>query len=163
MSSSRIERRATRAPVEVREAGDGTGSLHGYGLQFGVRSEDLGGFRETIAPGAVDLAGCDVRFLVGHVDAAILGRTKNGTLRLALDERGVTFALTLPDTALARDTRELVRLGTLDGMSFGFRCVKDSWSTDRRSRTVEKLQLFELSAVTFPVRDIVCHDRGARR
>jgi HK97 family phage prohead protease len=151
MSSSTIERRATRAPLELRQVEGGCGSLHGYGILFNTPSQDLGGFKETIAPTAVDLgASRDVRFLFGHDDSQILGRMKNGSLQLAIDERGVSFSLALPDTTLGRDTRELVRLGTLDGMSFGFRAVKDTWSADRRARTVEKLELFELSCVTFP-------------
>lgn len=151
-SQAQIERRtAIGAPLELRDAETDHGTLAGYGLLFNTKSVDLGGYKETISVGAVDLQKVrDVKFLVAHDDALLLGRTKNDTLRLAVDERGVSFTLTLPDTALAHDTRELVRLGTLDGMSFGFRTIADEWSPDRRSRTVTKLELLELSAVSFP-------------
>ena len=151
-SNGKIERRmAVGATLEVRDDETDHGTLSGYGLLFNTKSKDLGGFKEEIAPGSIDLAKTrDVKFLVGHDDAAILGRTANASLTLAIDERGVSFVLKLPDTALARDTRELVRLKTLDGMSFGFRTIADVWSDDHRSRTVTKLELLELSAVSFP-------------
>jgi phage head maturation protease len=35
-------------------------------------------------------------------------------------------------------------------MSFAFRTVTDSWNTDRSLRTLEEVQLFDVSVVSFP-------------
>lgn len=151
-SNSEIQRRtAVGGTLELRDAEDGHGTLTGYGIVFNTPSVDLGGFKEVIAPGAVDLQTIrDVKFLVAHDDGQILGRTANKTLSLGVDERGVSFSLKLPNTTLARDTRELVRQKTVDAMSFGFRVIADRWSEDHRLRTVTGLELLELSAVSFP-------------
>lgn len=97
------------------------GVLRGYAAVFDqptTRQNDFAG-SETIARGAFDgVLGGDVLALVDHDVSKVLGRTGNGTLRLAADDHGLGFEIDLPDTSLARDVRELVRRGDLTGMSF---------------------------------------------
>ena len=72
--------------LELRMDGDKP-TVVGYGAVFNSQSNDLGGFREFIAPGAFDgRLEDDVRFLVNHDANLILARTTNGTLRLSVDE-----------------------------------------------------------------------------
>ena len=94
--------------VDLREVRSEGNTLRGHAAVFGVLSEDLGGFRERIAPGAFNdvlAAGADVRLLVDHAPPP-LARTKAGTLRLYEDQTGLAFEADLPDNAacvVARD------------------------------------------------------------
>jgi HK97 family phage prohead protease len=145
-----IERRALSAPLEVRADGQ---TVAGYAAVFNSETDIGGMFREKIAPGAFkpSLNG-DVRALWNHVSSNVIGRTKAGTLRLAEDNKGLAVEIDLPDTQVGRDLRENMRLGNVDGMSFGFRVTKQQWDEtgDIPVRTIEEVELFEVSAVTFP-------------
>lgn len=144
----KLERRALSAPLEVRED-----TVAGYAAVFDSETDIGGMFREKIAPGAFSpsLNG-DVRALWNHDTNHVLGRTKAGTLRLSEDDKGLAVEIDLPDTQAARDLRENMRLGNVDGMSFGFRVTKQEWdeSGDIPLRTIQEVELFEVSAVTFP-------------
>lgn len=145
-----IERRALSAPLEVRDEGQ---TVAGYAAVFDTVTDIGGMFREKIAPGAFSPAiKGDVRALWNHDSSHVLGRTKAGTLRLSEDDKGLAVEIDLPDTQAARDLRENMRLGNVDGMSFGFRVTKQEWDEtgDVPLRTIEEVELFEVSAVTFP-------------
>lgn len=127
----------------------------GYAAVFGVWSEDLGGFREMIQPGAFRnaLKTSDVRALVNHDPSLILGRTKSGTLALREDEVGLYIDVTLPETSYARDLAASVRRGDIDQMSFAFTVALDdwTWSGDTVRRVVQEVeQLYDVSPVTYP-------------
>jgi HK97 family phage prohead protease len=150
--------------ARVRARAGATPGLEGYAAVFGQRSEDLGGWRETIMPGAFARAlreGQDVRALVNHNPDRLLGRTKSGTLTLAEDSKGLRFSLDTPDTDDARAILESVQRGDIDACSFGFACRSDRWteapdpSSPGGSRTlavreVQDVDLFDVSVVTFP-------------
>jgi HK97 family phage prohead protease len=149
-----IERRIVDAGLEVRGE-DEKRTLVGYAAKFNVRSEDLGGFVESIAPGAFDRAiseGHDVRALWNHNPDVVLGRTKAGTLRLSVDEVGLRIETDLPDTQAARDLRVSVARGDVSQMSFGFRTKGDEWRTEDGVpyRTLTDLDLYDVSPVTYP-------------
>lgn len=142
-------------PFQELRADDEQERLVGYAAVFNSWSENLGGFRERLAPGAFKKTlqeRPDVRALMNHDPAQVLGRVKNGTLALEEDPQGLLMELTLPDTSYGRDLLELVRRGDIDGMSFGFRVVRDNWEMldSMLSRTVQEVELIEVSAVTFP-------------
>ncbi|MCW1932621.1 HK97 family phage prohead protease [Pararhodobacter zhoushanensis] len=149
------ERRFFACPdIEVRAAGDaGPTVLIGYAALFDELSDDLGGFREKIAAGAFAKAvGGDVRALFNHDPNLILGRTRSKTLVLAEDNRGLRCEITLPNTSIARDLAESIRLGDVDQMSFGFRTKADKWEdiNGKLTRTLLEVELFDVSPVTFP-------------
>lgn len=79
---------------------DGKRTLTGYAAVFNSFSEDLGGWREQIAPGAFSNSlrnSPDILFLSEHdVKKGLLGRTKSNTLRLAEDNIGLRFECDLP-------------------------------------------------------------------
>jgi HK97 family phage prohead protease len=145
-----MERRALSAPIEVRGE---SRTIAGYAATFMSEAVIGNAFREQIAPGAFSGAiGADVRALFDHDPAHVLGRTTSGTLRLSEDERGLAVEIDLPDTQVARDLRESMARGDIDGMSFGFRVTEDEWDRSGKMplRTVRALELFEVSVVAFP-------------
>jgi HK97 family phage prohead protease len=145
-----VEYRAFPAGIQM---GDGA-RIIGYAAVFNTYSEPLGSFREIIRPGAFRNAlEADVRALWNHDPNYVLGRTKNGTLTLAEDEKGLAVEIRPPDTQWARDVMESIRRGDVDQMSFSFRSVRERWLTDRDGQQVRELlevELFDVSPVTFP-------------
>lgn len=137
-----IERRAF---TEIRTSGR---RVEGYAATFGAEAK-IGGFVETIAPGAFKeaLAG-DVLAMLDHDPGKVLGRTRSGTLRLTEDGRGLAFTLDLPDTTAGRDVLALAERGDLGGMSFGFIVPPggESWHGERR--TLRTVALKEISIVS---------------
>ncbi|VEB57000.1 phage pro-head protease [Salmonella enterica subsp. enterica] len=64
----------------------------------------FGSFREIIRPGAFDeVLNDDVRALFNHDPNFILGRRSAGTLALTVDERGLRYDITAPETQTIRD------------------------------------------------------------
>jgi hypothetical protein len=117
-------------------------TIHERGRTF-VETIKRGAFDRSLAEGKTD-----VKLLYQHQGSQILARTRNDSLRLSQDERGLKFEATLPDTTLGSDVRELLTSGTLSGeMSFGFSAVKDSWTQGNSRREVLQADLFELSVV----------------
>lgn len=145
----RLERRSfAMTDVQVR-AGEGEKPvIGGYAAVFNSLSVDMGGWREQILPGAFGAGlGGDIRALWQHDSARVLGRTRNGTLRLSEDARGLLFEVEPPDTQDGRDAVELIRRGDVDQMSFGFFVPPggDAWET--RGEGQEKMLLHTLKAV----------------
>lgn len=151
-----VEVRVRPGPaVEIRDGADGKPVLEGHAAVFNRPSEDLGGFIEQIAPGAFARAlreKSDVRALVDHDPSRILGRTKAGTLALVEDAEGLRAEIRPPQTTAGRDVVESVRRGDLDGMSFAFRTLKDSWdyAAEPPLRTLLDVDLYDVSVVTYP-------------
>ena len=124
------------------------GGFEGYASLFGVA--DLG--KDLVVPGAFaeSLArrgSAGVRMLWQHDPAEPIGRW----LSLAEDGRGlrVRGRLNLA-VARAREIHALMREGAIDGLSIGFRVERAR--TDRAGlRRLEKLDLWEISVVTFPM------------
>lgn len=130
-------------------------SFSGYAAVFNSPSEPLP-FVETIAPGAFKRSlnsGREVRAFVNHNSDAPLATTKNNSLRLVEDERGLRVDMTLPDTTAGRDLSVLLRDGVVHSMSFGFAVPRggDAWSEDGQTRELREVILYEVSVVTgFP-------------
>ena len=77
--------------------------VEGHAVVFGQLSEDLGGFQERILPGAFDtVLGNDVRAFFNHDPNFILGRSSAGTLKLAVDKKGLKYSFDVPDTTAGR-------------------------------------------------------------
>jgi len=128
--------------------------IYGHAAIFNSLSEDLGGFREQIAPGAFakTLDSADIRALFNHDSNIVLGRNKSGTLRLKEDETGLAIEIDPPDTQAARDLIVSMKRGDISQMSFGFRTIADNWAkvNDTWVRTLLEIDLFDVSPVTYP-------------
>lgn len=136
--------------VDVRDLDTRGRTVVGYAAVYGELSNDLGGFRERIAPGAfASVLDADVRALLNHDPNEVLGRTKSGTLRLADEQRGLRFELDLPDSPLGENVRAAVKRGDLDGASFRFVVGDETWKGDVRTVTAVK-ELHDITLATYP-------------
>ena len=150
----KIERRTyTVQDVEARQAADGTMRLSGYAAVFNDASVPLP-FIERIAPGAFRKTLTetpDVRLLINH-EGLPLARTKNGTLTLTEDERGLFMQAEIADISEGRDLYKLIQRGDMDQMSFAFRVIRQKWNEDRSVRTLTEVSLADgdVSVVTYP-------------
>ena len=153
------ERRYTRGDLEFRAGTAGTtspGTMFGYALKFNTLSQNLGGFVERIAPGAVDKSiadGLDVLARYNHDDNMLLGRTSSGTVRLAVDEVGLRYEVDLPDTQAGRDLAVLAARADVHQSSFAFATIADSWDVTDQGfplRTLEQIRLVDVAPVNTP-------------
>ena len=149
------EVRNTTGVVELRA--DATGKrLGGYALKFNRLSQNLGGFVERIAPGALSKTlrdGGDVLCRYQHEDHYILGRTASGTLRLALTDEGLDYEVDLPATSYAEDLAALAERGDVQHGSFAFRTLADEWGFTEQGfplRTLLEIQLVDVAPVVQP-------------
>lgn len=129
--------------------------ISGHAAKFDSLSEDLGGFRERIAPGAFakTITSGDVRALWNHDANIVLGRNKSGTLRLSEDSAGLAFEVDMPDTQMVRDmVMSPIARGDVNQCSFGFSTVNDKWAKvdGEWIRTLLECDLFDVSPVTYP-------------
>jgi len=148
--------RHTSAPVEVRSAGDGLGSVGGYALKWMRYSQNLGGFVEQVGRSAVakSLAdGVDVLARYNHDDNMLLGRTSSGTLSLREDDEGLDYDVRLPDTQPARDLYALVSRGDVSQSSFAFYTMDEEWSLTETGfpvRTLLSVRLVDVAPANTP-------------
>ena len=99
VENQNVERRFFPITDVIIETRDNNGSksriMRGYAAKFNTLSDDLGGFRERIAPGAFTrtINEDDIRALWNHNSDMPLGRsctkTKKSTLRLSEDSIGL--------------------------------------------------------------------------
>lgn len=149
------ERRIVTGELRVVSADGAPTKIVGHAAKFDVLSEDLGGFRERIAPGAFaqTLKSADIRALWNHDPNIVLGRNKSGTLRLAEDSAGLAYEVDAPDTQLVRDmVMGPIARGDVSQCSFGFYTVSDKWAKvdGEWLRTLLEVELFDVSPVTYP-------------
>jgi HK97 family phage prohead protease len=123
------EIRVFTANCEVRKDDESEDyRVSGYAALFDHESRDLG-FRETISRNAFDGRLDDnVILTYNHDMNAILDRNQGGTLKLSVDERGLKYDGTLPNTSTGNDVAELMRRGLLYESSFAFTVEDDEWS-----------------------------------
>jgi len=144
----KLETRAFQ--VELRASDDGH-KIIGHAAVFNKWSQDLGGFREKILPGAFTRAidGSDVRALWNHDSNIVLGRTKSGTLKLEEDGKGLKVEITPP--SWAEGYMETIKRGDVSEMSFAFTVAVDEWDEKQHERTIKEFdELFDVSPVTYP-------------
>lgn len=127
--------------------------FQGYSIVFDKLSADLGGFREIIAPQAVNRTlkeNVDLLGLWNHNSDLPMGRTSAGNMSAEKDRTGLYMRLAPLTTDAAY--LEKVERGIVRGQSFGFRMIEDEWNLDGTIpiRTVLDMRVSELSVVVFP-------------
>jgi HK97 family phage prohead protease len=125
------------------------GVFEGYASLFGIT--DLG--KDTVVPGAFTASlarrgARGIRMLWQHDPGEPIGRW----LDIAEDARGlrVRGQLNLA-VARAREIHALMKGGAVDGLSIGFRVERARHDRAAGLRRLERLDLWEISIVTFPM------------
>lgn len=114
-------------------------------------------YRERIEPTAFDEADMsDVVFLLDHT-GRVYARTKNDTVKLTVDDKGLYTETDLSKTAAARGVYEDIEAGNYSQMSFAFTVADDNFivSTENEktvyTRVINRIKkVFDISAVGFP-------------
>lgn len=133
--------------------------VEGYAIRFNepaiFRLNDVE-YREIIAPTALDNTDMsDVPLKYNHSDnIMIMARTRNKTLQLIKDEKGLKIRAKLANTTAGRDLYELIKRGDIDKMSFAFTVRKDKYDEETRTRTILDIEkIYDVSAVDLPAYD----------
>jgi Escherichia/Staphylococcus phage prohead protease len=142
------EREVKFAPVDLKSV-EADGTFSGYASLFGTvdLGQDLvmpGAFRESLQTRGAR----GVKLLFQHDPNEPIGVW----LELNEDARGL-FARgrLMPEVTRAREVLSLMRAGALDGLSIGFRTVQGRTDPASGVRRLDKIDLWEISVVTFPM------------
>lgn len=125
------------------------GIFEGYASLF--HREDLG--RDVIVPGAfrdslAKRGAAGIRMLFQHDPNQPIGTW----IKIHEDARGLFVRGRLAtEVAKAREVLSLMRAGAIDGLSIGFRTVRGTRNPRTGVRRLEKIDLWEISVVTFPM------------
>ena len=154
----------------VKRAEGDSRRVEGVAVVFDQWSEDLGGFREKIAKGALDgvIARSDIFALLDHDRRrGILGRSNRGdqvSLQLEVRDDGLHYAFEAPETDLGNEVLSCLTRGEIGGSSFAFTVLEDQWERvgDEYRRTITKIdELYDVSPVYSPAySQTTCDRRG---
>ena len=151
------EYRSIPINLEVRAAEEGNEPsflVEGYASTFEpyvIYEYDGIKYMEQIDPKAFDECDMkDVIFCKDH-EGTVFARTKNGTLEIKVDDKGLFTRTDLSKTASARAMFEEIQAGMYYQMSFAFIVREDSYDKETHTRKILKIdKLFDVSAVSFP-------------
>ena len=144
--------------------------VEGYAIVFDEETligDEERGFIEVIDKGALASTNMkDVPFKYNHNDVTlILARTRNGSLSLEVDEKGLKIRAELIDTTSNVDIYKSIVAGLLDKMSFAFTVKSQSWDRSGKipKRTITAIdRLFDVSVVDLPAYDQTSIQASAR-
>ena len=161
------EYRTLAAVMEARaDAKEDEMIVEGYATTFNQPYElySYGEYRylEQVDPEAFDE--CDMSDVIMQYDHAgrVYARTRNNTLKLEVDDRGLKITADLSRTDSARQLYQEIREGMTDRMSFGFIVGLDEKThtedaeagTYTVTRTIKRFKkLYDVSAVSIPAND----------
>ena len=129
--------------------------VEGYAVIFESET-DLGWCKEIVSKGAFSNCNMqDVCMKYNHLDAyPIMARTRNKSLELIVDDKGLKIRAKLVPTQANKDIYTLIQNGTLDKMSYAFTVSKDEWDYDTDTRRILEIdKLFDVSVVDVPAYD----------
>lgn len=150
-------------PLEIRQSGNEL-KIGGFAAVYNSDSQDFGGFKERILPGAFDQTLQEVKDGKRDVVARFnheggfntLARTSNGSLALSADARGLRYVATLPNTSAAKDVYEMIRSGLVNKSSFAFSLPEDGsgqrwdFSSNPAIRQIVRVNLHDVAPVDEP-------------
>lgn len=118
---------------------------------------------EVIDPHAFD--DCDMSDVIMQYnhEGRVYARTRNKTLELSIDSKGLKVKANLGNTEIGKQLYEEIKGGYTDRMSFGFVVAEDecTYTTDHEAdvetctRRITKIgKVFDVSAVSLPANDM---------
>ncbi len=150
---------------ELKAVDDKPGMITGYGSVFGVKDS----YGDVVAPGAfaVSLADWSTK---GRMPAMLWQHDPSEPVgvwtEMVEDSIGLRctgqLLLSVPK---GQEAYEHLKAGTVGGLSIGFQTVERTWNYEEETRTLNKVNLWEVSLVTFPANDMarVNGVKGAER
>lgn len=128
--------------------------IEGYAITFNQPATH--GYTEVISDKALDDTDMsDVPLKYNHEDShLIMARTRNKSLELKKDEKGLFIRAELIDTQSNKDIYKSIKAGLIDKMSFGFSVRGDEYDYDTDTRTITDIErLYDVSVVDMPFYD----------
>jgi hypothetical protein len=120
--------------------------IAGYASVFGV--PDSGG--DVVLPGAFAGASARVPLLWQHDVKEPIGFVES----LSEDAKGLRVLARVVASGRGLQAARLLRAGAIDGLSFGYRVKASAPDRMRGVRQLSRLQLIEVSLVTFPMQPL---------
>lgn len=131
---------------------DGKMKIRGYASVF--NSPETYSYTEVIAPTAFDNADMsDVVLRYNHNDSfMVLARTRNKSLELNVDDKGLFMNATLQDDITEhRNIFNAIKSGLIDKQSFAFSVEEDEYDYETDTRTITRIgKVFDVSVVDQP-------------
>lgn len=161
MKNKEYERRL----IEIRAVDNDENKMliEGYAITFDKPATHQYGsrkFTETIKKGALDKTDMkDVPMRYNHNDnVMIMARTRNKSLKLIVDDKGLKIEAELIDTQSNRDLYKGIQEGLIDKMSFAFNVADggDTWTFGEKETTRDVTniaKLWDVSVVDTPFYD----------
>ena len=126
--------------------------IEGYAVVF--NQPETYGYTEVIDSHALDNADMsDVVLRYNHNDSfMVLARTRNKSLGLEVDEKGLMIDAKLQDDITDhKNIFNAIKSGLIDKQSFAFTVEEDNYDYDTDTRTITKIgKLFDVSVVDQP-------------
>lgn len=136
----------------TEENEDNKMEIKGYAVVF--NSPETYEYTEVIDPKALDNADMsDVVLRYNHNDTfMVLARTRNKSLNLSVDDKGLFMEATLQnDITEHRNIYNAIKSGLIDKQSFAFTIDEDEYDYDTDTRTITKIgKLYDVSVVDQP-------------
>lgn len=126
-----------------------TGEFEGYASVFGEKDDggdivEVGAFKASLR----SRGAASIKMLLDHDPRQRLGYWKS----IEEDGRGLKVSGQLfVEKQIGREALIDMKGGALTGLSIGYRTKSDAYDGRRRARVLKELDLFEISAVTFPM------------
>lgn len=136
------------ATFELKKEPDDDGTIEGYASVFDVVDNGMdvvrrGAFRQTLGQRKV-------RMLWQHDMSDPIGVWDE----IMEDERGLYVkGRILKDVQRGREAMALFKAGAMDSLSIGYRVIQASAEGEGRVRSLDEIDLFEISLVTMPMLD----------
>lgn len=146
------------AEFRLAEGEEGGSWVEGYAAVFEsptvLYEFDGVQYKETIERSAFDSADFRDVILNYNHEGKVVARTRNKTLQLSVDDRGLFVRARLDGTEEGRRLYEEIQGGYLDKMSFAFSINEESFDKESRTRKIMKIQrLYDVSVVSLPAYD----------
>lgn len=140
--------------LEARNDSDEKMIVEGYAVVFD--SPATHGFTEIVDRNAFN--GCDMKSVplkYNHDDShLIIASTKNNSMSLTVDDKGLKIRAELIDTTSNVDIYKSIRAGLLDKMSFAFTVSEEEWDYNTDTRRILRIdRLYDVSVVDMPFYD----------
>lgn len=132
--------------------------VEGYAVRFNEPTVlwecDGKEFKEQVDDRAFDGADMsDVIFNYNH-SGKVMARTRNKTLQLSVDDKGLYIKARVDGTEEGRRIYEEIKGGYIDRMSYSYTVSEADYDSENRMRTIRKIKkLYDVSAVDIPAYD----------